>query len=69
MSEQDTPETDAAIIEADGAWTFRLKNEMQRLERERDQALDLAQDLLDALENCRVGIADSVIAKAKEVLP
>jgi len=33
-----TPETDAAIIEADGAWTFALKNKMQSLERERDEA-------------------------------
>jgi len=49
MSEQPTPETDAAIIDADGAWTFRLKNEMQRLERERDWARELAQELRDAL--------------------
>ena len=48
-----TPETDKAIIEADGAWTFALKDKMQSLERERDEALEMALELLDALENCR----------------
>lgn len=38
-TQRPTPETDAAIISANGAWTFELKETMQRLERERDEAL------------------------------
>lgn len=44
-----TPETDKAIIEADGAWTFALKDKMQSLERERDEARELVRELRDAL--------------------
>ena len=36
MSDGLTPETDAAIISANGAWTFGLKETMQRLEHEVD---------------------------------
>jgi hypothetical protein len=52
MSERETPETDAAIIEADGAWTFALKNKMQSLERERDEARELSRDLALDLQDC-----------------
>lgn len=32
-----TPETTAAIVAANGAWTFDLKEKMQRLEEERNR--------------------------------
>ena len=74
MSERPTPETDAAIIEADGAWTFALKNKMQSLERERDEAREVARELRDALaqKGKSVGLSlvdHALLAKAKEVLP
>jgi len=77
----------------------RLQTQNENLERQRDEARELARELLDALENCRedsvellgewdwkrgggtrnraqyeelegrVSLADSVIDKAKEVLP
>jgi len=34
----DTPETDAAILESNGQWSFVLKECCKRLERERDEA-------------------------------
>lgn len=33
----DTPETDAAVLESEGQWSFVLKETCQRLERERDE--------------------------------
>ena len=33
-----TPETDAAIKDSEGQWSFVLKETCQRLERERDEA-------------------------------
>ena len=38
MAMTDTPETDAAVIESNGQWSFVLKETCQRLERERDKA-------------------------------
>ena len=38
MSERTTPETDAAVKESNGQWSFVLKETCQRLERERDEA-------------------------------
>ena len=35
-----TPETDAAIIASNGQWSFVLKETCQRLERERDEAME-----------------------------
>ena len=102
MSERATPETDQS---AESAGEFYHGAQVvlvvfaRRLERERDEARELARELLDALENCRedsvellgewswkrgtiprndaaveelegrISVADSVIAKAKEVLP
>jgi DNA repair exonuclease SbcCD ATPase subunit len=43
MSTRPTPETDAAIIAANGTWTFELKEAMQKLERERDEAREKLQ--------------------------
>ena len=34
----DTPETDAAVKESNGQWSFVLKETCQRLERERNKA-------------------------------
>ena len=34
----DTPETDAAVMESKGQWSFVLKETCQRLERERNKA-------------------------------
>ena len=107
MSEQDTPETDAALTQiyredvtgcSEAIHYVPLEISAQ-LERERDEARELARELLDALENCRedsvellgewawkrgtiarndaaveelegrISVADSVIDKAKEVLP
>ena len=98
MSERATPETDEQE-EIDNGDTVALLDFARKLERERDEALKLARELLDALENCRedsvellgewswkrgtirrndaavedlegrISVADSVIDKAKEVLP
>jgi hypothetical protein len=35
----DTPETDAAVRESNGQWSYVLKETCQRLERERDEAI------------------------------
>jgi len=105
MSERETPETDSFVPlrvhhPSLPSWNdYVLASFAQKLERERDQARDLARELRDALENCRedsvellgewawkrgtiprndraieelegrVSIADSVMTKAKEVLP
>ena len=39
----DTPETDAAVIASKGQWSFVLKEDCQRLERERDEAREKAE--------------------------
>ena len=36
----DTPETDAAVKESNGQWSFVLKETCQRLERERNKAVE-----------------------------
>ena len=95
MSDRPTPETDEEQF-----GTGRVSVDFaRRLERERDEAREIARELLDALENCRedsvellgewswkrgtiprndaaieqldgrISVADSVIDKAKEVLP
>jgi|LakMenEpi03Aug12_release.lakeMendotaPanAssembly.Ray.scaffolds.fasta_scaffold1567961_2 hypothetical protein len=94
MSDQPTPETNALGVMAKAALCL-----VRTLKRERDEARQLARELLDALENCRedsvellgewdwkrgtiarndaaveelegrISVADSVIDKAKEVLP
>ena len=45
----DTPETDVAILESNGQWSFVLKECCQRLERERDQWRECADKLAEAL--------------------
>lgn len=61
MSERPTPETDAAIIQADGRWTLDLKAKMQDIERERDEArervakLENALRKIAAIQNCYDG--------------
>jgi hypothetical protein len=52
MSDQATPETDFESYEIDGEWVVGVPF-AEKLERERDQARNLARELLDALENCR----------------
>ena len=39
MNDAPTPETDAAIIESHGQWSFTLRAKMKKLERERNAAL------------------------------
>ena len=46
----DTPETDAAVKDSDGQWSFVLKEACQRLERERDQA---RKGQMEALCDCQ----------------
>ena len=41
----DTPETDEAVKASNGQWSFVLKETCQRLERERDEALELVSEL------------------------
>lgn len=38
MNDAPTPETDAAILESCGQWSFALRAKMEKLERERDAA-------------------------------
>lgn len=40
MNERPTPETDAAVVASNGQWSFVLKATCERLERERDEALE-----------------------------
>lgn len=61
-----TPETDAAIIRANGAWTFELKEAMQRLERERDEARE-ASAAIQARE-AELVLAKDRIAKRAEAI-
>jgi hypothetical protein len=98
MSDRATPKTDEQEG-MDNGDTVPLLDFARKLERQRDEARDLARELLDALENCRedsvellgewdwkrnagsrngakyqeieqrISVADSVIDKAKEVLP
>jgi len=43
MSE--TPETQKAVLESDGQWSFVLKDCCERLERERDEAMEELHDI------------------------
>ena len=43
MNDRPTPETDAAIKDSEGQWSFVLKETCQRLERERDEAREKAE--------------------------
>jgi hypothetical protein len=45
MNNRPTPETDAAIKESEGQWSFVLKETCKRLERERDEAREQVQRL------------------------
>lgn len=46
----DTPETNAAIMDSKGAWSFQLREKMESLERERD----LARNDIENLKACAV---------------
>jgi hypothetical protein len=79
MSERPTPETDALAANRIGMWQHNLPaDHARRLERERDEARELARELRDALTKASVSYTYSdewrnharrAIAKAKEVLP
>jgi hypothetical protein len=78
MSDRPTPETDAAAwVETNQANALVLASFARNLERQRDEALELARELRDAFErfygfpNCSRArlLAQSALTKAKEVLP
>ena len=82
MSNQPHPETDAAAwVETNQANALALASFARKLERQRDEALELAQELRDALVahyeeysdwSICGGVHNRVVAaltKAKEVLP
>lgn len=51
-----TPETQAAILESRGQWSFALREKMETLERERDAAraeIEAMREVVAAAENCR----------------
>lgn len=50
MSDRPTPETDAAIKDSEGQWSFVLKETCQRLERERDEARNKMADALQEVD-------------------
>ena len=43
----DTPETQKAVLESNGQWSFVLKECCERLERERDEAREDTHDLTE----------------------
>jgi uncharacterized protein YukE len=45
----DTPRTDAAITGSNGQWCFELRDVAREMERELNEARDLARKLRDAL--------------------
>jgi hypothetical protein len=45
-----TPETDAAVLDSDGQWSFVLKECCQRLERERDEAREVLVEIRDWID-------------------
>jgi len=42
-----TPETQKAVLESNGQWSFVLKECCERLERERDEARDTVEQLTE----------------------
>ena len=48
----DTPETDAAVAASGGDWSPVLRAVAQRLERERDEAREIAHDLAVIASHC-----------------
>lgn len=48
-----TPETDAAVKDSNGQWSFVLKETCQRLERERDEAREVASGLAAQAERLK----------------
>lgn len=60
-----TPRTEAAIIAADGRWTYELKEEMQAMERElaaaneRIKRLEHAGDAMHRRLTVKLGLFDS----------
>jgi hypothetical protein len=75
MSERATPETDHEES-IDNGDTKPLFEFARKLERERDEARELARELRDALVSVRrqcdwdgQKVVDGLITKAKEVLP
>ena len=48
MNYKPTPETDKAIKESKGQWSFVLKETCQRLERERDEAREVLREIAEA---------------------
>jgi hypothetical protein len=47
----DTPETDAAIWESKGQWSFAIKECSQRLERQRDEAVAVMRETRRRLDD------------------
>ena len=50
----DTPETDAAVVASGGDWSPVLRETCRRLERERDEALSVA-DTLSGIASAYLG--------------
>ena len=48
----DTPETDAAVVASGGDWSPVLRETCRRLERERDEAREIAHDLAVIASHC-----------------
>ena len=84
MSDRPTPETDALITlrSGFGVTDYEWRQHSRKLERQRDEARELARELRDALELkmvdhrpygsaqlARARKATQLIEKAKEVLP
>jgi hypothetical protein len=81
MSDRPTPETDALITlrSGFGVTDYEWRQHSRKLERQRDEARELARELRDALDNILyhsphlvgpgVLAAKSALTKAKEVLP
>ena len=77
MSDRPTPEVDALAASRIGMWQHNLPADFSRgLERQRDEARELARELRDALvvvrKQCHWDghtVIDNAVAKAKEVLP
>lgn len=54
----DTPETDQAIIGANGQWCFELRDVARRLERQRDAYAETLKELRDRLESYWSGVIE-----------
>ena len=59
-----TPETQKAVLESNGQWSFILKECCERLERERDEALEQNAKLRDIAERA----VDNIFHKCTEDL-